>query len=361
MKATSHLTPRWADVSAAPAWPSDATDGSVAQRFEDVVSADPAAPAFFSPAGDVITYGELNTRANKVAHLIRERFAGEGGVVGLLARHPAAAITGMLGSLKAGQLYVPLDPSDPPSRLEHIVDDSTARMILAAPEHLEVARGLVGTGSEVFEIGKDEHTMPGANPEIDVAPTDPAYVLYTSGSTGVPKGVLLAQRNLLVKGVMTRSLLGVGRDDRVSLLFGPATGAATTGIFGSLLNGAAVCPYDLKMHGLHRLGDWLDERAVTVLHIVPTVFRRFADLAEGEATYESIRAVILPGEPVFGRDVDVFRRHLGPDAVLVPRLSATETSMVACDFVSVDSAVEDDILSVARATISPWGIGGTRS
>lgn len=346
MNVSTHGISRWADAAAEPEWPEAGTEDSVARRFERIVVAAPDAVAFCSPAGDVISYGELNARANRLAHLIRERVDGTEDVVGLLARHPAVAITGMLAALKAGHVYAPLDPSDPPRRLEHIVADSTARLILSAPEHLALADRLAEGGGVVVEVGRDELGMPDIDLETEAAPTDPSYLLYTSGSTGTPKGVLHNHRNLLQKGLLSRTLLGIGRDDRVSLLFGPATGAATTGIFGPLLNGGAVYPYELKMHGLHRMQAWLNDRAITVLHIVPTVFRRFLDIADEDSTFPAMRLLVLPGEPLLRRDVELFRHHFGPEAVLAPRLSSTETSVVACDFLDMDSDVNDDVLSV---------------
>jgi amino acid adenylation domain-containing protein len=345
MKMTGNAIPGWADAGAEPAWPSNESEISVGRRFDQVVAADSEAVALRSPAGDTLSYGELNADSSRLAHLIEEHVEGSERPIGILARHPTSAITAMLAALKVGCMYVPLDPSDPPSRLQHIMNDANAQLIVTPTEHISAARRLAGQEGAVVVIGRDDAGMP----EIyssDGTVDDLAYLLYTSGSTGAPKGVLHSHRNLLHKAEVARTVFGVGRGDRLSLLFGPATGAATSGIFGSLLNGATVCPYDLKMHGLRHLGQWLNSREVTVLHIVPTVFRRFLGLVDEKETYPSVRLLILPGEPTFRRDVELFRRHFGSKAVLAPRLSSAETSVVAVDYVDHESHVEDDVLTV---------------
>jgi non-ribosomal peptide synthetase component F len=315
-KTARHGIPGWADAATEPAWLESRADTSVAARFERVVAAAPDAVAFCSPAGETIGYGELNARANLLARLIRDRVEDPAAPVGLLARHPAQAITGMLGSLKAGHMYTPLDPSDPPSRLEDIFRDSMAGLIMTAPEHVSVASRLAGDRGEVVVIGRDDGNMPDTDLDQAAGLDHPAYLLYTSGSTGAPKGVLHSHRNLLHKGEVQRTFFGMGPGDRVSLLFGPATGAATSGIYGPLLNGGTVCPYDLKMHGLQHLGSWLRDRNITVLHMVPTIFRRFLGLGGEDDVYPNVRLLILPGEPTYRRDVELYRRHFGHDTVL---------------------------------------------
>lgn len=346
MTATGHPVPG-TEVAAEPAWPAEAMSGSVGRRFEEVVDADPAAIAFCSPAGATISYDELNADSNRLARLIRDRDAEQpDGVVGLLARHPAPAITGMLAALKAGRVYAPLDPSDPPSRLEHIVAASGMRALVSAPEHTELARRIAPSAGSVAVIGADDGTFACDNLEDAPAPTDPAYLLFTSGSTGRPKGVVHDHRNLLRKGRIARTLFGMGRGDRVSLLFGPATGAATTGIFGPLLNGGTVCPFELRMQGLHRVGAWVVDRRITILHTVPTVFRRILDVAPVADRFPSVRLVILSGEALYRRDVEAAWRRFGPDTVLAHRLSSTETSVVTCGFLQPGSPLDGDIVPV---------------
>lgn len=321
-------------------------DESVSDRFATVVDSNLEAPAIAHPTGKTITYNELQQAAAGIATRLLKR--GHNGVhpVGIAAGTAENAIVGMVGALMAGRPFVTLDMEDPARRLEHILGSSGVRTIVS--DSRGSAHALASAVGEVDIVGFGSATGAGPRNWDHPSPDAVSHILYTSGSTGLPKGVVHSQRNLIHKGVLAQEVLGITSSDRVSLLFSPSTGAGISDIFGSLINGAAVCPYDLRSGGLHRLGVWLDEMEITVLHTVPTVLRRFLESIPSDAVFSSVRCVVLAGEPMFRRDVQLFRRHFSDDCVLVNRLSSNETHVMAVHMVDRHLEIRDEILPVGR-------------
>ena len=141
-----------------------------------------------------ITYHELNARANQIAHYLIERGAGPEVLVGIYAERTPALIAGILGILKAGSAYVPIDPSYPKERLQHILEDAQAPIVLT---QTSLGGELAGFTGEIVSLDADWDKIslrPDTNPITQVHRGNLAYVLFTSGSTGRPKGVALEHR-----------------------------------------------------------------------------------------------------------------------------------------------------------------------
>ncbi|WP_086844169.1 non-ribosomal peptide synthetase [Amycolatopsis kentuckyensis] len=167
------------------AWSGSSTADAplVVERFEAQVGATPGALAV-DLGGIRLTYAELNARANRVAHRL-----GAGGVVGICAPNSADLVVGILGALKSGAAYVPLDPADPDRRQALILADAGARVVLTAGDVPPGGDTLALDDPAVWAESSEENP---AHPGAD----DIAYVIYTSGSTGRPKGVQVGHRAL---------------------------------------------------------------------------------------------------------------------------------------------------------------------
>ncbi|WP_284386550.1 AMP-binding protein, partial [Pseudomonas putida] len=143
-----------------------------------------------------LSYGELNRRANQLAHKLIERGVGPDVLVGIAVERSLDMVVGLLGILKAGGAYVPLDPGYPEDRLSHMFADSGITLLLTQAHLREVLP--IPAAIECLEL--DELALAsysGANPGVAVAPQNLAYVIYTSGSTGKPKGTLLPHQNVV--------------------------------------------------------------------------------------------------------------------------------------------------------------------
>ncbi|HKV07315.1 MAG TPA: amino acid adenylation domain-containing protein [Thermoanaerobaculia bacterium] len=140
--------------------------------------------------GQSLTYGELNARANRLAHHLRGLGAGPGALLGVCVERSLDMLVGLLGVLKAGGAYVPLDPSYPADRIAYVLEDGRIQVLLTQGSVLQGLPELRGVGARTVELDREDFSAESAeNPASLAGPDDLAYVIYTSGSTGRPKGV----------------------------------------------------------------------------------------------------------------------------------------------------------------------------
>jgi amino acid adenylation domain-containing protein len=268
--------------------------------------------------------------------------------VALIFQRRAPLVASILGVLKAGAIYLPVDPTFPAARVGYLLKDAEAGLVLCDDKTHALARDLVATGWPLANVDAlaDAPAPPPALPAV--GPDTLASLFYTSGSTGEPKGVLQTHRNLLQYARNYVQTLRIRPADRVSLLFSYSFSGSIPDIFGTLLCGATLCPFDVKRRGPAALARWVRENEITLLHLVPTLFRHLAShVGEGEE-FPALRAVDLGGEAAYAADVAACRRHFSRDCVLVHRLAATEASLITQHRVDRETPVSDGALPVGR-------------
>ncbi len=269
-------------------------------------------------------YRDLDREVTRVAACVLRGPAEASTPVAVLLDHDAPMVAALLGVLAAGRCYVPLDPAYPEPRLSFMLEDSGAGILLTDEANLELGRRLAGGRCAVVDL--DGAPSPSAPALPRVAADSLAYILYTSGSSGTPKGVMQSHRNVLRHVQAYARSLGIEPGDRVSLFASYSFDAAVMDIYGALLNGAALHPYDVKRQGTAGLASWLKEEGITIFHSTPTLYRAFLDgLAEGEAL--PARRVVLGGEAARRRDAERFLERFPADAVLVNGLGPTESTL----------------------------------
>jgi amino acid adenylation domain-containing protein len=272
-----------------------------------------------------LTYEALNEAANRVAHAILAR-CGEGEEpIALLFEHGAPAIVATLAVLKTGKIYVPLDPSYPRARMAYMLEDSRACLIVTHNKNLPLAVELAQNALQVIRMDALDSHLSEENLGLSISPDAPAYILYTSGSTGQPKGVVQNHRNVLHEIMNYTNAAHMGADDRMLLISSLSFADAVRTLYGALLNGAALLPLDLKQEGLGSLARWLMEEEITIYRSVPTTFRHFCRSLTGGRKFPQLRLVYLAGEPVYRGDVEVYKKHFSADCILVNGLGSSET------------------------------------
>lgn len=271
-----------------------------------------------------LDYRSLDRLGNRVAHALLSARGIRQECVALLVDQGPALAGAILGCLKAGKIYVPLDPEAPRAALTRMLRSAGPGLIVADGRHLQLAAD-VGEGCPVADhVETSRRDWPDGSPGLAVAPDAPACVYYTSGSTGDPKGVVDCHRNVLHNIMRYTNGLKIGPQDRLTLLQSPGFSGAVSSLFGALLNGASVHPIAPRRESPASLARWVRAHRLTMWHSVPSLFRLLCS-AGGE--FPSVRVVRLEGDRASPSDVDLFGEHFATDCVLVNGLGATETGI----------------------------------
>nr|QEO73798.1 AMP-dependent synthetase and ligase [uncultured bacterium] len=291
----------------------------------------------------VLTFAELDDRANRLARHLVTRGVGPDVPVALCVERGFDMVIGMLGVLKAGGAYVPLDPAHPADRIDFVLSDTGAPILLT---HQTVADRLPDMAAEVIALDEDWPAisqLPGTAPAITATPGRLAYIVYTSGSTGRPKGVMIEHRSLVNLCTWYRDHYQVTAADRGSQLVTPAFDPVALEVWGNLCTGASVAIAPEKaLDDPAELVRWFADAAVT-LAIVPAP-RLDAVLDQFSTIPTRVRAMIT--------GADVVRRRPLPEwgLRLVNHYGPTETTVLAtgADVVDADQATPGTLPPIGK-------------
>jgi len=275
-----------------------------------------------------VSYGELERRANRLAHRLIALGVGPEVRVGIAVERSPAMIVGLLAILKAGGAYVPFDPAYPAERLAYLFDDSGISALLTQSS----LRGLLPQRDRlpVLELDADDSgDWPATAPEVPVRADHLAYVIYTSGSTGRPKGAQLQHGNLSRLLASTQHWFGFGADDVWTLFHSYAFDFSVWEIFGALCHGGqlVIVPFDVS-RSPHDFVALLRRERVTVLNQTPSAFRALLAQPELYGAPLALRHVIFGGEALDPQALQPWIDHFG-DATpqLVNMYGITETTV----------------------------------
>ncbi|HYG10418.1 MAG TPA: amino acid adenylation domain-containing protein, partial [Pyrinomonadaceae bacterium] len=274
-----------------------------------------------------VTYGELNERANRLAHHLRARGVAAEVRVGVCLERSVDLIVSLLAILKAGGAYVPLDPSYPEQRLAFMAGDAGVSVLITQP-HLrprlaDVDAQIICLSGDAAEIARHHGAQP---PHGQVTADNLAYVMYTSGSTGQPKGVGITHRNVvrLVKGTDYADF----NADEVFLQLAPVSfDASTFEIWGSLLNGGRLVVMPPQTPTLEELGEALRRYEVTTLWLTAGLFHQMAD--QQLAALNGVRQLLAGGDALSVVHVGKTLAERGTGC-LINGYGPTETTTFAC-------------------------------
>ncbi|MFI6339586.1 amino acid adenylation domain-containing protein [Streptomyces sp. NPDC050535] len=305
--------------------------------FREVAAARPDAPALSDPER-TLSYAELDARSDAVAGALRDHGVAPGDRVGVCLDRDADLVIALLGVLKTGAAYVPMDVTYPAERLIHTVTDSGTRVVLSSSADFPVLEGV--TVLYPSELSRDVGA-PIADP--DVSADDIAYVIYTSGSTGRPKGVAVPHRNVGALLAATSADFGLGPADTWALFHSSAFDFSVWEIWGALLTGGhlVVVPYFVA-RSPEDFHDLLVRHRVTVLNQTPSAFAVLKEVDLRRSAELAVRLVVFGGEPLDVRILqDWFRRHPHTRCRVVNMFGITETTV-----------------HVTSQTVTPQDLGG---
>jgi amino acid adenylation domain-containing protein len=343
---------------------------SVAQMFEAAAAREPQAVAI--ECGERrLSYGEVDQRANTFANYLLSHGAGPGTIVAILTGDLSETIVGMLGSLKAGAAFMPLDVRQPAARLRKLLG-------LAPPEFLLTETKVVATLGQVprplkvmcldgpasvqslcplclggelseehshhrdtedteiaqrtasLEVLEDflEYHNPVA-PRVSSDPDQLSYIYFTSGSSGTPKAIAGRLKGIAHFINWEIEELGVGAGVRVSQLLSPSFDGSLRDVFLPLCVGGVVCVPERREQVLEGRGlvQWLEQARIEVMHCVPSVFRALVNEELRAEELSALRYVVMAGEALVGRDVGKWKAAYGERVGLVNLYGTSETTM----------------------------------
>jgi amino acid adenylation domain-containing protein len=330
---------------------------SIPLRFDNIIRRFPNKTALKSN-NQAFTYKQLDDRCNMVALYIlktvkdSEETSVQGSNIILLFGHNISMIIAILSSLKSGKTYVPVDPDFPINRIVSILNDSNSRIIITESRYVELATqisNLADNGVIVIDIEAignyfvvNDLLIQKSFPDKN----DICYVLYTSGSTGNPKGVCQTHRNVLHFIQVYTNALKINCDDNLSMLSNYHFDASVMSIYGGLLNGATICLYDIKNKGIDGLSDYIISNNISIYHSTPSIYRSLLNAQNKDIIYESVRLVVLGGESTKKNDFDLFKKYFNDDCIMINGLGPTESTVTLQYFMNKSTRIKSEIIPV---------------
>ena len=316
---------------------------SIPGRFETIVRRYPGRLVVKTRACS-FTYAALNKTANQIAHAILSQRGKAEESIGCLLSTGAARSAAMLGVFKAGKICVFLNPSFPQGRIKFMLRDSQSTVILTDNDHLSMAKGFVEDGVRLINVDDLDSSLSINNPGVFISPTAYAWISYTSGSTGQPKGVVQNHRNLLHLFMTQTNELHICSEDRLLTL----TSSAGE-VLLAILNGASIFPVNIQEEGMAGLSDWLMQEEITVYNSVPSIFRQFANSLRGNEKFPKLRLIRFTGEALYRADVELYKKYCSESCIVVNRLSSNEVPAFRQYFINHSTVLTDSVVPVGYA------------
>lgn len=294
-----------------------------------------------------ICYHALNQLSNRISHRVYRTLDHHNQPVALLMDQGIYLVASILAVLKAGKTYVPIDPSDPAERIAPILKIAEIKLVLTDPANLTTAIGATRRNQQIINIDEIAPKEPKSDLQLELSPDSPACIFFTSGSTGQPKGVVDSHRNVIHNIMRYTNNLQITKEDHITLIQGCSFSGSLSNLFGALLNGATLYPFDLRRNGTERLVKLIARQGITIFHSVPSVFERLAAHAK---EFTKLRIIRLEGDECNTKHVALYQKYFAKSCMLANGLGATETGLIRQYQLHTDTIIQGNLVPIGFAT-----------
>ncbi len=278
-------------------------ESSVIEQLEAIALTSPEKMAI-SFAGKQLTYGELNEKANQLAHdLLEKGFAAKGTRIGIFTDHSEFGVVAILGVLKAGRTFVSISPDFPQHRIQQMIEDAEIALLLS-DRHTEMVIGAEVLNWHDPQWQTDLSNQPVDSPEVTILPFDPAYIIFTSGTTGKPKGIIISWESLNDYSRTFTEYFKITEEDRVIQQSSLTFDTSIEEIFPTLISGAELIILPNGGRDIEGMANAIEQHEATLLSATPLVL---GALNEYIGQLKSLRTIISGGDSLRKDQIRAFR------------------------------------------------------
>lgn len=300
------------------------------------------------------TYSELNNIANHIAWgILKNTVDGNHGVA-ILYADTSSIVPAMVGVLKTGKYYVVIDSSLPHDKIRYMIENSESKTLLTDTKHLDLVTQLAPPNMVVINTDDINYSAATDNPALHISSDSRLSLVYTSGTTGMPKGIIKTHGSRLRSG----SRKHIQPAARISLIYSPSFAAGGWAIFRALLNGASLYSYDIKKYGLADFSDWLRKNKITNLRFTPSLFRQFVKLLDEQSHFPDLKVIRLSTENILDKDIQMYSKYFSEHAGLRVSYACSEVGTITHLSYQVGAKLPDGRIPVgfpeANRTIEIW-------
>lgn len=322
-------------------------ESSLSARFEKIVHLYANKRALKTERGEM-TYQEFNRAANRLAHAIVASIGTASEPIVLLLQDRADALTGMFAALKANKFYAPIEADTPAARIVPLLADLNSRLIVTDSANAARMKALAGDATRVLNVTALDPELETKNLGLTISPYSLSSVLYTSGSTGKPKGVMRDHRSVLHNVYIQTNLLHLSAEDCTLLLESPSFSAASSRIFGALLNGGSLYATNVRAEGLGHLAALIEHEGITSFHALPSLYRHIIALLDAARApyFPQVRLINLSGEAILKKDIEAYKKLFAEDCIVRISLASTEVQSFAVSLIDKNTPLTRSVMPV---------------
>lgn len=265
--------------------------------------------------------------------------------VALLFGQSVTAISTLMGVICAGKYYCALAPDDPVKRSKSILANLKTRLLITDPSFYRIASQIVPDKCIALTLEELLADKISRNPPKQHLDHESLIAVYhTSGSTGIPKSIPRKHGMVLHRAWLDYNDMGIGADDRVAMFRSFMFSGSAGDIFSTLLNGAALCFYDVKKLGMASLPEYLKSEGITIFHPPIELLRYFLNDLGKNDFFPEIRLLVLSGDVLYKKDIEQIRQHFSKDVHIIHQMAASETGILARLVITADTVLDSEVV-----------------